>query len=376
LKRCADALIHALRLAAGTATLVALGACGHADHAPSGGPTLNVYSWSDYIAPDTVANFEKETGIKVRYDIYESNEVLETKLLTGHTNYDVVLPTDTFFERMMRAGTFRKLDKAALTNYANLDPDIVQRLAAHDPGNQYATPYLWTTVGIGYNVAKAQQRLGAAPAHSWSVLLDPASAAKLQDCGITVIDSPMDVVAATLVYLGKDPNSRDLADLAAVERTLMKIRPYVRSIENLAYIGELANGGLCAALGWSGDIMQARSRAEEAGGDVKISYFVPREGSLIIVDMMAIPADAPHPQAAMQWLNYLMRADVMAGITDAVKYPSGNRAAMSLIREPLRQDPVVNPDAAVRARLHSLSMAPPDYVRQVTRIWTRFRTGE
>jgi putrescine transport system substrate-binding protein len=375
-------LIRDLQLAAGIAALLALGACG--GHRAPGPPDskdasakiLNIDSWADYIAPDTVANFEKETGIKVRYDTYESNEVLETKLLTGHTNYDVVLPTDTFFERLMRAGTFRKLDKAALTNYANLDPEILQKLAVHDPGNLYATPYLWTSVGIGYNVAKVQQRLGSAPLDSWSVILDPKNAAKLQDCGITVVDAPLDVISSTLVYLGKDPNTRDPADVAAAEQVLMKIRPYVRSIEAQAYIGELANGSLCAALGWSGDIVQARSRAEEAGGNVKINYFVPREGSLIIVDMMAIPADAPHPKEAMLWLNYLMRPDVMAGITNAVKYPNGNRAAMMLVKESLRQDPVINPDPSVRARLHSLVMAPPDFIRLLTRVWTRFRTGE
>jgi putrescine transport system substrate-binding protein len=370
-------LIRDLRPLAGIATLVALGACGgHAEHGSPGGPTLNVYSWADYIAPDTVANFEKETGIKVRYDTYESNEVLETKLLTGHTNYDVVLPTDIFFERLMHAGTFRKLDKAALTNYANLDPDIVQRLAVHDPGNLYATPYLWTTVGIGYNAEKIQQRLGSVPLDSWSLIFDPKNAAKLQDCGITVIDAPTDVISSTLVFLGKDPNSRDPADIAAAEQVLMSIRPFVRSIEAQAYIGEFANGSLCVALGWSGDIIQARSRAVEAGNGIKINYFVPREGSMIIVDMMAVPIDAPHPKEAMLWLNYLMRPDVIAGITNAVKYPNGNRAAMSLVTASLREDPVVYPGAEIRARLHSLIVGPPSYTRQVTRLWTRFRTGE
>jgi putrescine transport system substrate-binding protein len=370
-----------LQLAAGLAAVVAMGACGDRAHpgaesAQRAPGTLNLYSWADYIAPDTVANFEKETGIKVRYDTYESNEVLETKMLTGHTNYDVVLPTDIFFERLMHAGTFRKLDKAALTNFPNLDPEIVQKLAVHDPGNLYATPYLWTTVGIGYNAAKIQQRLGAAPLDSWAVLLDPKNAAKLQDCGINVIDSPIDIISATLLYLGKDPNSHDPADTAAVEAVLMKIRPFVRSIESQAYIGEIANGSLCAAMGWSGDIIQARSRAIEAGNDIKINYFVPREGSLIIVDMMAVPADAPHPQAALLWLNFLLRSDVMAGITNAVKYPNGNRAAYALVKDSLRQDPVIYPDPTVRARLHSLTLAPPAYTRQVTRLWTRFRTGE
>ncbi|MFI4889791.1 MAG: polyamine ABC transporter substrate-binding protein [Steroidobacterales bacterium] len=375
----AGASLRRWRLAAAAAAGLAVCACGgHGSHGGQGPPqeTLNIYSWADYIAPDTVANFERETGIKVRYDIYESNEVLETKLLTGRTNYDVVLPTDTFFERLMHAGTFRKLDKSALTNSANLDPEIMQKLAVHDPGNQYATPYLWTTTGIGYNVDKVRERLGTTQFDSWSMILDAKNAARLQDCGITVIDSPIDIFASVLMYLGKDPNSRNTADLEAASAVLMKIRPFVRSIEALAYIGELSNGSMCAAIGWSGDIIQARTRAMEAGNGVKLNYFVPREGALIIVDMMAIPADAPHPQNAERWLNYLMRADVMAGITNAVKYPNGNRAALALVRDALRQDPAIYPDVQIRTRLHSLIAAPPDYLRLVTREWTRFRTGQ
>ena len=370
------------------AGLVALGACGHhegasrntaATSAATGDAaqaTLNIYTWSEYIAPDTVANFEKETGIRVRYDIFESNEVLETKLLTGHTNYDIVLPTDIFFERLQRAGTFRKLDPAALPHRANLDPEILQKLAVHDPGNQYAVPYLWSVVGVGYNVAKVGERLGTASPDSWSLLLDPAKAARLQDCGITIIDSPTDIFASVLLYLGKDPNSRTPADLEAAAAVLMKIRPYVRSIESLAYLGELGSGSICAALGWSGDMLQARNRAREAGNGVHIGYFVPREGALIIVDMMSIPADAPHPEAAQRWLDYLMRPDVMAGITNAVKYPNGNRAAFPLVDAALRDDPAVYPDAATRARLHSLTAPTPEESRLMTRLWTRFRTGE
>jgi putrescine transport system substrate-binding protein len=361
------------------AMLAAIGACGGGGgHNGTGAPqeTLNIYTWADYIAPDTVANFERETGIKVRYDIFESNEVLETKLLTGHTNYDIVLPTDIFFERLMHAGTFRKLDKAALTNSVNLDPDIMQKLAVHDPGNQYATPYLWSMVGIGYNVDKVRQRLGAAQFDSWSLILDPKNAARLQDCGISMIDSPTDIIPSVLMYLGRDPNSRDPSDLAAAIDVLLKVRPYVRSIESLAYLGELGNGSVCALIGWSGDIMQAQSRAAEAGNGVKLNFILPREGALIIVDMMTIPADAPHPQNAERWLNYLMRPDVMAGITNAVKYPNGNRAALDLVKETLRSNPAIYPDLARRLRLHSLVAAPPEYSRLLTREWTRFRTGQ
>ena len=377
-----------LRRFALLAALVLLCACGHhgsagrtlasADAAAGAAPqaTLNIYTWSEYIAPDTVANFEKETGIRVRYDVFESNEVLETKLLTGHTNYDIVLPTDIFFERLQRAGTFRRLDAAALPHRAHLDPEIMQKLAVHDPGNQYAVPYLWSVVGIGYNIAQVQQRLGSVQPDSWSFLLDPANAARLQDCGITVIDSPTDIFASVLLYLGRDPNSRTPADLAAAAAVLMKIRPFVRSIESLAYLGELGGGSLCAAIGWSGDMLQGRTRAQDAGNGVRIGYFVPREGSMIIVDMMSIPADAPHPEAAHRWLDYLMRPEVMAGITNSVKYPNGNQAAFPLVTAALRGDPAVYPDTATRARLHSLTAPTPEESRLMTRLWTRFRTGQ
>jgi len=357
--------------------LVLLAACGRAPQGPAGEEKiLNVYSWTDYIAPDTVANFEKETGIKVRYDTYESNEVLETKLLTGHTNYDIVVPTDTFFERLVRVGVFRKLDVDELPNRGNLDPDILQRLALHDPGNAHALPYLWSTVGLGYDLDKVAQRLRSAPGASWSLLFDPANAAKLQDCGISVIDSPAEVFAAALIFLGRDPNSRDPADAAAALAVLMKIRPYVRSIETTEYIGELANGSLCLTLGWSGDVLQARERAQEAGKGVRIGYLLPHEGSLLETDMMAIPADAPHPHNAQRWLDYLMRPQVMAGITNSVRYPNGNSAALAYVDARIKTDPGIYPPTEDRAKLRALSSETPEYARLQTRLWTVFRTGQ
>jgi putrescine transport system substrate-binding protein len=337
---------------------------------------LNVYSWTDYIAPDTVANFERETGIEVRYDTYESNEVLETKLLTGHTNYDIVVPTDTFFERLVRVGAFRKLDADEIPNKVNLDPDIMRRLALHDPGNAHALPYLWSTVGLGYDLNEVRSRLGTVPAASWSLLFEPANAAKLRDCGISVIDSPAEVFAAALIYLGRDPNSRDPADAAAALALLMKIRPYVRSIETTEYISELANGSLCLTLGWSGDVLQARERAREAGKGVQIGYLLPAEGSLLETDMMAIPSDAPHPHNAQRWLDYLMRPRVMAGITNAVRYPNGNAAALAYVDAQIKTDPGIYPPALERAKLRALASQAPDYTRLQTRLWTAFRTGQ
>jgi putrescine transport system substrate-binding protein len=373
-----------LRIALGLLGLCALSGCGHGGGGsgragqtaePNMHEQLNVYSWSDYIAPDTVANFEKETGIEVHYDTYDSNEVLETKLLTGHTNYDVVVPTSTFFERLARAGVFLKLDQSALTNRANLDPQIMQRLAEHDPGNLYGVPYLWSTTGLGYNAAQLHERLGPATVDSWSTLFDPANAAKLKDCGITIIDSPSDVFGVALIYLGLDPNTRSPADAAAAAALLMKIRPFVRNIDSQPYIAELANGGTCLALGWSGDVLQARERARESDNGIRIDYLLPREGSLLTLDIMGIPADAPHPRNAVKWLNYLMRPEVMAGITNAVKYPNGNAASLQFVREAIRKDPAIYPDDRERAKLKALATQPPDWSRLLTRYWTRFRTG-
>jgi len=335
---------------------------------------LNVYSWLDYIAPDTVANFERETGIKVRYDTYDNNEVLETKLLTGHTSYDVVLPTGAFFERQRQAGIYRKLDKEALPNLINADPDIMRRLAVYDPGNLYAIPYMFNTAGLGYNIEKVRARLGVARPDSWALLFDPNNAAKLKDCGISIVDSAMDVFEAAMIYLGRDPNRLDPRDVADASEALLKIRPFVRNIDP-APIADIANNSICLSLGWSGDMEAARSRANEAKTGANIAYFVPREGSVITVDMLSIPADAPHPHNAEIWMNYLMRADVMAAITNYIHYPNGYSASLPLVQASVKNDDAVYPDQATLARLISPKTVPLDYSRLVTREWTRFRTG-
>jgi putrescine transport system substrate-binding protein len=360
---------------AAAALALLLQACGSSG-AGGADKVVNVYSWMEYIGPDTVANFEKETGIKVRYDTFDNNEVLETKLLTGHTNYDVVVPTENFFDRQLHAGVYRKLDKGALTNLKNLDPDILRRMAVHDPGNDHAVPYMWSTTGLGYNVDQVRARLGGAPPDSWALLLDPANAAKLKDCGIAVTDSPLDVFESVLIYLGKDPNRRDLADLSAASAVLLEIRPFVRYIDPAQYMTDLANGDICLALAWSGDVGVARSRAAEASKGVKVAYLIPREGALMTVDMMAIPADAPHPRNAEIWLNYLMRPDVIADISNHIKYPNGNSASLPLIAASLKDDPSIYPDAATRARLHTNEAVPAGYTRLLIREWTRFRTGD
>jgi putrescine transport system substrate-binding protein len=307
--------------------------------------------------------------------MYDNNEVLETKLLTGHTNYDVVLPTGAFFERQRQAGIYRKLDKSALPNLVNADPEIMRRLAVHDPGNLYAIPYMFTTTGLGYNVDQVHARLGAAPNDSWALLFDPGNAAKLKDCGIAIIDSAMDVFESAMIYLGRDPNRLDPADVAAASDALLKIRPFVRYIDPAQYISDMANNSICLALGWSGDVEQARSRANDARTGANLAYFVPREGAVITVDMMAIPADAPHPRNAELWMNYLMRPEVMAGITNYIHYPNGYAGSLPFVKASIKSDEAIYPDAATRARLISPKTVPLEYSRLVTREWTRFRTG-
>lgn len=368
----------------GAALLLLLAACSRDAGAPrapgaSGSPDsermLNIYSWSDYIAPDTVTKFEQATGIKVRYDTYDSNEVLETKLLTGHAGYDIVIPTGTFFERQLRAGVYRKLDKSQIPNLVNADPDIMRRLAQYDPGNLYAVPYMWTTTGLGYDIAKIQARLGKNVPEGWALLFNPANAAKLQDCGINVLDAPTEVFQSVIMYLGKDPNRLAPADIAAASAILLKIRPYIRTIESEAYMNDLANGSICLALGWSGDVERARTRAKEAANGVDLVYLLPREGALLTVDMVGIPADAPHPQAAELWMNYLLRPDVAADISNFIHYPNGNRASLSLIHSDIKNDTQLYPDEAARARLVTPRAIPLETSRLITREWTRFRTG-
>jgi len=337
---------------------------------------VNVYSWADYIAPDTVANFEKETGLTVHYDVYDSNEALETKLLIGHSNYDVVLPTEEYFERQLQAGVYRKLDKQALPNLANVDPDILRRMAYRDPGNQYAVPYMWSTTGLGYNIDMVRARLGEPVTDSWALLFDPRNAQKLRDCGILIVDSPLDVFDSAIIYLHRDPNRRDPQDVFAAADVLKKIRPFVRNVDP-APIAPLANGDVCLALTWSGDVEAARNRAIEASTGAHIAYLIPREGALMTLDMLAIPTDAPHPHNAAVWLNYLMRPDVIAAISNYIKYPNGIVASQPLLESSVRNDPAIYPDAATRQRLISNTSAIPiNYTRLVTRAWSRFRVGQ
>ncbi|HTC17644.1 MAG TPA: polyamine ABC transporter substrate-binding protein [Stellaceae bacterium] len=339
---------------------------------------LNIYNWSDYIADNTVPDFEKATGIQVNYDVYDSNEVLEAKLLAGHSGYDLVVPSAMpYLARQIQAGIYLKLDKSQLKNYANLDPQILAAAANADPGNLYGVPYMWGTDGLGYNPAKVKAALGPdAPVDSWKLLFDPNNAKKLQSCGISILDSAQDVFPAALVYLGRDPSSRDPADLEAAAKAVDAIRPYVRKFNSSEYINDLANGDVCLAFGYSGDVVQAKARASEAKNGVDIAYAIPKEGAMLWIDMMAIPKDAPHPGNALAFIDDVLQPETAAAISNAVAYANPNLKATALVAAKLRNDPGIYPPASVRARLFFDKPASPDYERARTRAWTRVKTGE
>jgi len=340
--------------------------------------TLHVYNWSDYIAADTVPDFEKQTGIKVVYDVFDSNEVLEGKLMAGSTGYDVVVPSSSFLARQLQSGVFQELDRSKLPNYKNLDPDLMAKVAQHDPGNKYAIPYLWGTTGIGYNVEKVKAALGAdAPVNSWDLVLKPENLEKLKSCGVSFLDAPEEIFATVLNYLGKDPNSTDAKDYTgAATDLLMKLRPNIRYFHSSQYINDLANGNTCVAIGWSGDILQAKDRAEKANNGVHLSYSVPKEGALAFFDMMAIPKDAKNKDAAYQWLNYIMEPKVIAEVSSKINYANGNKASLPLINADVRNNPGIFPTPDAMAKLFVLKVQDPKLDRARTRAWTKVKSGK
>ena len=340
-----------------------------------GDKVVNVYNWSDYIDPTVVPAFEKETGIKVNYDVFDSNEVLETKLLAGHTGYDVVVPSASFMQRQIQAGVFQKLDKSLLPNLKNLDPDIVRRIEVNDPGGQYGVIYLWVTSGVGYNEAQVASAMPNAPVDSFAMFYDPNVVRNFQKCGVAILDAPDEMISTVLLYLGRDPNSEKLEDLQAAEKVLLAMRPYVRYINSSKYIEDLANGELCLALGWSGDVGQASRRAIDAGKTFKIRYNLPKEGAMMNFDMLAIPADAPHPRNGHLFIDYMLRPDVAAKNSSALHYPTGNAAAYKLVDPAVYNDPEVYPSEAQKAHMFPSAARSLAYTRELNRTWTRFKTG-
>jgi putrescine transport system substrate-binding protein len=353
---------------------------GASDRAASGaagsGQVLNLYIWSDYLASNTLSDFEQQTGIKVNASYFDTNETLETKLLAGSSGYDVVVPTASYFERQIKAGVYLTLDKSKLPNLKNMDPDLMARVAQHDPGNAHGVIYMWGTNGVGYNEKMVKELLPDAPLDSWRLVFDPAVASKIAKCGISVLDSPAEMVRVVLSYLGRDPNSQKAEDLAAAEETLLKIRPYIRNINSSEYIEALANGDLCVAVGYNGDILQARDRARDANKGVDVKYIVPKEGSILWFDMLAIPKDAPHPDAAYAYINYIMEPKVTADITNFKRFANANAASTPYVLESVKDDPAIYPPPELRQKLAVQLADSPEQTRAITRLWQKFKTGQ
>jgi putrescine transport system substrate-binding protein len=336
---------------------------------------VNVYNWNDYIDPKVLEDFTKETGIKVIYDTYDNNEIVETKMLAGKSGYDIVVPSAPFLQRMVAAGVFQPLDLSKLSNHRNLWPEIMERLKTYDPGNRHAVPYLWGTIGLGVNVAKVKERLGGTIPQSWDMLFDPKVAPKLKDCGIHVLDGPEDVLPNVLRYLKLDPNSKRAEDLTRAGDTVFRIRDNVRKFHSSEYINGLAGGDICMALGFSGDILQARKRAKEAGNGVEIDYIIPKEGAQMWFDSMVIPKDAPNAANAYALIDYLLRPDVAAANSNLVEYANANVPSKPLIKPEVRDNPSVYPTEEVMKRLFTNTAFDERLQRTVTRIWTRVKTG-
>ncbi len=344
--------------------------------APASAQQVNLFAWADYLGPETIREFEAETGIRVVYDVYDSNEVLEAKLLAGRSGYDVVVPTSTFLQRQIPAGVYLPLDRALLPNWANLDPEIMAIAAESDPDNAHSVVYLWGTNGLAYNPAKIAERLGPDfVVDSWSVLFDPAIAAKLADCGIAVLDSPTEVIPIALNYLGLPPESTERADLDAAGALLSAMRPHVRYFHSSQYMNDLAAGSICLAMSFSGDAFIAADRAAAAGNGVEVAYAVPKEGAMQWFDLLAIPADAPHPAEAHAFIDYLLRPEVIADATNYLHYPNANLKAAEFTDPEILADPAVYPDAATRAQLFPQPVHDARGDRALTRLWTTIKTG-
>jgi putrescine transport system substrate-binding protein len=334
---------------------------------------VNIYNWTDYIDPSVLADFTKETGIKTRYDVFDSLETLEAKLSAGHSGYDIIAPSnEPTFSRLVRAGALATIDRAKVPNWKNLDPALMKRVESSDPGNRHGAIYLWGSTGLGFNSDRIKALAPDAPVDSWALLLDPAWAKKLAPCGIVMMDSAIDVFPSVLRYLGRSPDGASPADLEAVSKVLMSIRPYIRKFASGGALEELATGQACLALDYSGDVGQARSRAK-AG--VTVRYVAPSEGAQIGFDMLAVPADAPHKDAALAFINFVLRPEMMARITDATQYPNAVPATRALVRPELLQDPNVFPTDAAMQRFFTIGPSAQGADRARTRLWARFKAG-
>ena len=337
---------------------------------------VNVYNWSDYIAEDQLKDFTKDTGVKVNYTTYDSNEILDAKLRTGRSGYDIVVPTASpFFVRQLQANIFLPLDRSKLKNWKNLDPEIMAALARYDPDNRHGVPWMWGTTGIGYNVAEIRKRMPDAPVDSLRMIFDPAVVSKFQDCGVMLLDSATDVLPAALKYLGLDPDSKNMADLTKAADVVKAIRPFVRKFHSSEYINALAGGNICLAFGYSGDIFQARDRGAKAASKVEIDYAIPKEGSLLWIDVAGIPKDAPNVANAYRFLDFMLEPKVAAASSELTGYANGNKAAFALLPKDISGNPLIYPPADVRAKFYTITAGNAEQIRERTRLWTAVKTG-
>ncbi len=374
-------LTRPLMMLAASLSLIACG--GNSDETAKTAPSrtdtnvLHVYNWSDYVAEDTVSQFTKASGIRVVYDVYDSNEMLEAKLVTGGSGYDVVFPSARpFAQRQISAGIYAPLDMSKLPHHSNIDPSLLAALDDVDSGNAHTVPYMWGTTGLGINVAKVKQALGEDVAlDSWDLLFKPENAAKLAKCGISVLDDDQETFSAALIWLNEDPNTRDSAQIDQVKAVYAAIHPSIRYFNSSKYIDDLANGDLCLAMGYSGDVLQARDRANEAGNGMEIAYVIPKEGAVRWFDLIAIPKDAPHPDNAHAFIDFLMQPEVIAEITSFVGYANPNMAATALLDPEIANDPGVYPSAEVVAELVDPVSLPETLQRERVRAWTSIKSG-
>ncbi|MDR6606152.1 polyamine ABC transporter substrate-binding protein [Pseudomonas synxantha] len=338
--------------------------------------TVHIYNWSDYIGETTLADFQKETGIKPVYDVFDSNETLEGKLLAGRTGYDVVVPSNHFLGKQIKAGAFQKLDKSQLPNYSNLDSVLLKRLEQNDPGNLYAVPYLWGTNGIGYNVDKIKAVLGVDKIDSWAAVFEPENIKKLNSCGVAFLDSADEMMPTVLNYMGLNANSTNPEDYKKAEAKLLAVRPYVTYFHSSKYIADLANGDICIAIGFSGDMFQARNRAAEAKKGVNIAYSIPKEGGALWFDMLAIPKDSANVKQAHAFINYLLKPEVIAQVSDYVGYANPNPGSDKLMEQSIRTDAAVYPPQEVLDKTYVSIELPPNIQRLMTRSWTKVKSGK
>lgn len=344
---------------------------------PSEEKLLHIYNWSDYIDPDVIKAFTDETGIKVVYDSFDSSETLETKLLVGKTGYDIVVPGAPFLGRQIQAGVFMTLDKSKLDNWQHLDPEILKILALYDHDNAHAIPYLWGTTGLGFNVKRVRAIVGDdVELNSFDWIFKPENISKLAKCGVAFVDAPGEVEGAALHYLGLTPGSLNEQDYNAAEKLLSSVRPYIRYFNSSQYVSDLANGDICVAFGWNGDILQAARRAEEANNGEVIEYYLPQQGTEVWIDTLAIPQDATHPNNAHVFINFLMRPEMIAKISNFVAYPNANFSSYKLIDSALMANPNIFPNAAMREKLYAVPVLPENIDRVITRSWTKVKTGQ